>query len=78
MATFYRTVDVDVDVDLDEFDDEEIIDYMECRGYIVTKDPAADACFADVAWHIQRGNLKEALILLEREVTELKGIAALN
>jgi ectoine hydroxylase-related dioxygenase (phytanoyl-CoA dioxygenase family) len=78
MATFYRTVDVDVDIDLDDFDDEEIIDYMECRGYTVTKDAAADASFVDVVWNIERGNLKEALIQLEREVPELKGIAALN
>jgi hypothetical protein len=76
MAYFTQTVEVDVD--LDEFDDEEIIDYMECRGYIVTKDAAADACFVDVAWHIQRGELKEALILLERQIPKLKGIASLN
>jgi hypothetical protein len=76
MAYFTQTVEVDVD--LDDFDDEEIIDYMDSRGYTVTKDPAADACFVDVAWHIQRGNLKEALILLERELPELKGIARLN
>jgi hypothetical protein len=76
MAYFTQTVEVDVD--LDEFDDEEIIDYMECRGYIVTKDPATDASFVDVAWHIQRGELKEALIQLERELPVLKGIATLN
>ena len=76
MAYFTQTVEVDVDID--EFDDEEIIDYMECRGYTVTRDPAADACFVDVAWHVQRGDLKEALILLERQVPELKGIAVLN
>ncbi len=76
MAYFTQTVEVDVD--LDDFDDEEIIDYMEGRGYTVTKDPAADACFVDVAWNIERGNLKEALILLERELPELKGIASLN
>jgi hypothetical protein len=51
---------------------------MECRGYIVTKDAAADACFVDVAWHVQRGDLKEALILLERQIPKLKGIASLN
>lgn len=76
MAYFTQTVEVDVD--LDDFDDDEIIDYLHCRGYTVTKDAAADDCFVDVKWHIQRGELKEALILLEREVPELKGIAALN
>ena len=76
MAYFTQTVEIDVE--LDEFDDEEIIDYMICRGYTVTRDPAADASFVDVVWNIERGNLKEALIQLEREVPELKGIAALN
>jgi hypothetical protein len=76
MAYFTQTVEVDVD--LDEFDDEEIIDYMECRGYTVTRDSAADASFVDVVWNIQRGELKEALILLERQIPKLKGIASLN
>jgi hypothetical protein len=76
MAYFTQTVEVDVDID--EFDDEEIIDYMECRGYTVTRDSAADESFVDVVWNIERGNLKEALIQLEREVPELKGIASLN
>jgi hypothetical protein len=76
MAYFTQTVEVDVD--LDDFDDDEIIEYVESLGYTVTKDPAADANFTDVIWNIERGNLKEALILLERELPTLKGIARLN
>ena len=76
MPTFEQTVYVDVDAD--DFDDDDLIDELERRGYTVTKDPAADACFVDVAWHIERGNLKEALILLERELPTLKGISRLN
>ena len=76
MATFYRTVDVDVDIDLDDFDDDEIIDYLERRGHFVSKKQEVD--YTDIKWHIQRGDLKEALILLERKIPELKGIASLN
>ena len=76
MPTYSQTVYVDVE--MDEFDDDDLIDELESRGYTVTKDPAADACFVDVAWNIQRGNLKEALILLERELPELEGISRLN
>jgi hypothetical protein len=76
MAYFTQTVEVDVD--LNDFDDEEIIEYMESRGYTVTKDPAAETNLTDVIWNIERGNLKEALILLERELPELEGIARLN
>lgn len=32
------TVDVDVDVDLDEFDENDIVDELESRGYYVSKD----------------------------------------
>ena len=39
---------------------------------------AVTAPAATVEWHIRRGNLKEALILLERELPTLKGIARLN
>lgn len=76
MATFYRTVDVDVD--LDDFDDDEVVDYLEGRGYTVTKYPIKEVDYVDVEWHVQRGDLKEALILLERKIPELKGIASLN
>jgi hypothetical protein len=30
-------VTVDVDVHLDEFDDDEIVEYLQCRGYTVSK-----------------------------------------
>jgi hypothetical protein len=75
MPTFSETVYIDVDAG--DFDDDDLIDELENRGYTVTKDPAADACFVDVEWHIQRGELKEALILLERQVPDLKGISGL-
>mgnify|MGYP001051206182 CR=1 FL=1 len=34
-------ITVDVDVDLDEFDDDEIVDELEHRGYYVSKDKAS-------------------------------------
>ena len=76
MATFYRTVDVDVDIDLDDFDEDEIINYLERQGYTVSKEQEVD--FVDVEWHVGRGELKEALILLERKIPKLRGIASLN
>jgi hypothetical protein len=76
MATFYRNVDVDIDINLDDFDDDEIINYIERQGYIVSKEQEID--YTDVVWYVQRGDLKEALILLERKIPELKGIASLN
>lgn len=75
MATFYR--EVEFDVDASDFDEDDLVDELERRGYTVTKDPAASACFVNVEWHVQRGELKEALILLERQVPDLKGISGL-
>jgi hypothetical protein len=37
----YKSVTVDVDIDLDEWDDEELIDEMNQRGYTVIKDREA-------------------------------------
>lgn len=34
-------------------------------------------CLADVEWNIQRGDLREALIELEREFPTLKGLVDL-
>lgn len=76
MGTFSETVYIDVE--LSDFDEDEIVEYLEHRGYKVTKDNLQEAAYVDVAWHVNRGELKEALILLEREIPELKGIASLN
>lgn len=42
------TVDVDVDIDLDEFDDSELIDEMNQRGYTCIKE--AEAGFEREDW----------------------------
>lgn len=75
MPTFSQTVYVDVE--MDEFDVDDLIDELESRGYTVLKDPIAEADFVNVEWHVQRGELKEALILLERQVPELRDISRL-
>ena len=73
MATFSETVYVDVE--LDEFDDEEIIDYMDSRGYTITKNKQSD--FIEIIRRWETGDKKEALFLLERELPELYGISKL-
>lgn len=34
----YKTVSMHVDVDLDDFDDEDLIDHLESKGYTVVND----------------------------------------
>lgn len=74
MATFTETVYVDVD--LSDFDEDEIIEHLEYKGYTVTKNPEkTDILAIEEYWN--QGNRKEALILLERQFPELIGISKL-
>jgi len=43
-------VTVDVDIDLDEFDDDELIDELNSRGYTVSKEPVPES-FDREDWH---------------------------
>ena len=71
MPTFEQTVYVDVD--LDDFEDEDLIKELEARDYAV--DIPHD--IISIEYHWNRGNKKEALILLERKFPELIGISKL-
>jgi hypothetical protein len=41
---------VEFDVELDEFDDDELVEELELRGYVVTKDAPQDAGFDRYDW----------------------------
>lgn len=71
MATIETTVCVDVD--LDNFEDSELIEEMKYRGYHVSEEP--DIISIENCWN--RGDKKEALVLLERKFPELFGISKL-
>lgn len=73
MATVYRDVTVEVDIDIADFDDEELIKEMKCRGFNVDETPT----IVGIEEYWNQGNRKEALILLEREFPELRGISKL-
>ena len=66
--------EVEVEVDLENFQDAEIIDELEARGYHVSKQEQ-DITEIELDWN--RGAKKEALILLERKFPELIGISKL-
>ena len=72
MVTY--TTEVDVEVDLDDFDDSDLIDELEARGYYVAEN-APDIISVEYAWN--RGDKKDALIYLERMFPELRGISKL-
>ena len=74
MATFTETVYIDVD--LSDFDEDEIVEHLEYKGYTVSKN-VKDSDIDSIEQYWNRGNRKEALILLEREFPELRGISKL-
>ena len=71
---------VSVDVNLREFDDDELIEELEARGWdIPDKKDKSHIINADLAkdmidW-FHRGNAKEALIALERIYPDMRGIS---
>jgi hypothetical protein len=67
--------EVEVEVDLDEFDDQELIEEVEARGFYVSDADHNDIIAIEYHWN--RGDKKEALILLERKFSELRGISQL-
>lgn len=76
-------VSADVYVDLDDLDDDDLIDELEKRGFVVlSKDEkthinALDGGMDDVIWRFQRGYIEDAMILLERLYPDLYGVTKL-
>lgn len=66
--------EVEVEVDLDNFEDEELIEELEARGYYVSE-MEHDIIGIEYDWN--RGAKKDALIHLERKFPELRGISKL-
>jgi hypothetical protein len=65
---------ISVDVYLDEFDDEYLISELEDRGYTVDKEDDTNYLQEVIDWY-KRGDVKEALIQLEKIEPELFGIS---
>lgn len=79
MPTFTKEtwVEVDVDVEAEDFDDEELIEELEDRGYkVINKNNLnkTDDNFELISWLLTLGKTEEALIQLERAIPSLKGI----
>ena len=73
MPTFEQTVYVDVD--FGDLDEEDLIEEIESRGFFVVSEQQHDTIAIENTWN--RGDKKEALVLLERKFPELIGISKL-
>lgn len=76
-------VSADVYVDLHDFDDDELADELEKRGFVVLdKDQKnqineLDGGMDEVIWRFRRGYILDAMILLERLYPDLYGMTKL-
>lgn len=65
---------VPVEASLQDFEDDEIIQYLEESGYTVSY---KNQYLEKAAWYVSRGDLKSAVLEIERSIPELKGLADL-
>lgn len=63
-----------VDVELDDFEDDDLIRELECRGYEIAGN---NPDMKDVIWRYKCGYIKDALLILERLYPDLYGISKL-
>lgn len=76
MPTYSQTVYVDVE--LGDFEDEDLAEELQSRGYMVSeKNAELEVDIISIEQYWNRGDKKEALILLERKFPELIGISKL-
>lgn len=77
---------VDVEIDLAVVDDDDLIDELEKRDYVVYPNLAFrvdlnkdsdDRELQNIFWRYKTGYLEDALILLERRFPELTGLSRL-
>ena len=76
----YVSVNTDVEVELDMFDDGELIEELEDRGFkVIHKDDINDLDdeMEEVVWRFKNGYILDAMLLLERKYPDLYGITKL-
>lgn len=73
MPKVYR----EVDFDIDDFDDDDLIEEIESRGYKVLMEDQEDQQpeIQEAIWRYKNGYIEDAMILLERRFPELYGIS---
>lgn len=67
------TTEVNIDVDLEDFKDDELIEELVSRGFMVLEEWEGHT-FEATLDALRQGRREEGLILLERAIPELKGL----
>ena len=72
---------VNVEIDLDQVDDDDLINELEKRDYVVypidEDEDEDDSELQNIFWRYKTGYVEDALILLERRFPELTGLSRL-
>lgn len=66
-----------IDLDLDDFDDDNLIEEIESRGYKVLMKDQEDQHpeIQEAIWRYKNGYIEDAMVLLERRFPELYGLS---
>lgn len=67
------TTEVDIDVDFEDFKDDELIEELVSRGFMVLEEGEGHT-FEAALDALRQGRKEEAFILLERALPDLKGL----
>jgi hypothetical protein len=77
-----KRIYTEVEIDLDEFEDDDLIEEMESRGFHVTDENGlsfdhpsnTEEMIQEMIWCYKNGKIEDAMILLERCFPEMYGI----
>lgn len=75
MPTVYQ--EVAVNFDISDFDDDDLIEELESRDYIVRYKDDGDEHpdIEEAIWRYKNGYIEDAVLLLERQFPELTGLS---
>jgi len=60
-----KEVEVSVEIDLDDFDDDELQEEMEARGFVLERKEREEKDWYDLAFFVASGQTSEALDLMQ-------------
>lgn len=66
---------IEIDIDFDKFKDDELIEELVSRGFMVLEEEEGHT-FEAALDALRQGRKEEAFILLERAIPDLKGLLA--
>jgi len=74
-----KEVEVSVEIDLDDFDDDELQEEMESRGFVLERKEQEEKDWYDLAFFVASGQTREALDLMQSMSNDtVNAVCAIN